>query len=129
MINLTIKQALQKLKNREISATELTKCYLDRIEKFGKELNCYITTTPERALADAAASDERYANNSALALDGMPIAMKDLFATRGIRTTAASRMLENFVPEYESTVSQKFIDAGTVLLGKANLDEFAMGTF
>jgi aspartyl-tRNA(Asn)/glutamyl-tRNA(Gln) amidotransferase subunit A len=129
MINLTIKEALQKLKNREISATELTKCYLERIEKFGKDLNCYITTTPERALADAAASDERYANGSALALDGMPIAMKDLFATRGIRTTAASRMLENFIPEYESTVSQKFIDAGTVLLGKANLDEFAMGTF
>lgn len=129
MINLTIKEALQKLKSREISATELTRAYLDRIEKFGKDLNCYITTTPERALADAAKSDEHYANGSALLLDGMPIAMKDLFATRGIRTTAASKMLENFVPEYESTVSQKFIDAGTVLLGKANLDEFAMGTF
>ena len=129
MINLTIKQALQKLHNREISATELTKAYLERIEKFGKDLNCYITITPERALADTAASDERYANGTTLPLDGMPIAMKDLFATRGIRTTAASRMLENFVPEYESTVSQKFIDAGTVLLGKANLDEFAMGTF
>ena len=125
MINLTIKQALQKLKSREISVTELTRAYLDRIEKFGKDLNCYITTTPERALKDAAASDERYANGSALPLDGMPIAMKDLFATRGIRTTAASRMLENFVPEYESTISQKLIDAGTVLLGKANLDEFA----
>lgn len=129
MINLTIKEALQKLKSREISATELTRAYLDRIEKFGSELNCYITTTPERALSDAQKSDERYANGNALALDGMPIAMKDLFATRGIRTTAASKMLENFVPEYESSVSQKFIDAGTVLLGKANLDEFAMGTF
>ena len=129
MINLTIKQALEKLQSREISATELTRAYLNRIEKFGKELNCYITITPERALADAAKSDERYANGTALPLDGMPIAMKDLFATRGIRTTAASKMLENFVPEYESTVSQKFIDAGTVLLGKANLDEFAMGTF
>ncbi|MBR5355248.1 MAG: Asp-tRNA(Asn)/Glu-tRNA(Gln) amidotransferase subunit GatA [Alphaproteobacteria bacterium] len=129
MINLTIKQTLAKLKSREISATELTRAYLDRIEKYGKELNCYITITPERALADAAASDERYKNGNALPLDGMPIAMKDLFATRGIRTTAASRMLENFVPQYESTVSQKFIDAGTVLLGKANLDEFAMGTF
>ena len=129
MINLTIKQALQKLKSREISATELTRAYLDRIEKFGSVLNGYITTTPERALSDAAKSDERYANGNALILDGMPIAMKDLFATRGIRTTAASKMLENFIPEYESTVSQKFIDAGTVLLGKANLDEFAMGTF
>lgn len=129
MIDLTITQALQKLKSRAISATELTRAYLNRIEKFGEKLNCYITTTPDRALADAAAADARYADGTADALDGIPIGMKDLFATRGIRTTAASRMLENFVPEYESTVSQKFIDAGTVLLGKTNLDEFAMGTF
>lgn len=129
MIDLTITQALAKLKSREISATELTRAYLDRIEKYGTDLNCYITVTPERALADAAASDARYASGDTRPLDGMPIAMKDLFATRGIRTTAASRMLENFIPEYESTVSQKFIDAGTVLLGKSNLDEFAMGTF
>ena len=129
MIDLTITEALQKLKSGEISAVELTRTYLDRIEKYGKELNCYITVTPERAMADAAASDARYAAGTALQLDGIPIEMKDLFATRGIRTTAASRMLENFVPEYESTVSQKFIDAGTVLLGKTNLDEFAMGTF
>ena len=129
MIDLTITQALQKLKSRAISATELTRAYLNRIEKFGEKLNCYITTTPDRALADAATADARYADGTAGTLDGIPIGMKDLFATRGIRTTAASRMLENFVPEYESTVSQKFIDAGTVLLGKTNLDEFAMGTF
>lgn len=129
MIDLTVSQALEKLKSREISATELTRAYLDRIEKYGTKLNCYITITPERALADAAASDARYASGAQLPLDGIPIGMKDLFATRGIRTTAASHMLENFVPEYESTVSQKFIDAGTVLLGKTNLDEFAMGTF
>ena len=129
MINLTLTEALKKLNNGEISAVELTRCYLDRIEKYGADLNCYITTTPERAMADAAASDARRAAGDAKFLDGAPIAMKDLFATRGIRTTAASRMLENFIPEYESTVSQKFIDAGTVLLGKANLDEFAMGTF
>ncbi|MDR2412669.1 MAG: Asp-tRNA(Asn)/Glu-tRNA(Gln) amidotransferase subunit GatA [Rickettsiales bacterium] len=129
MIDLTITEALAKLKSGEISATELTRAYLARIEKYGKELNCYITLTPERALADAAASDARYAAGNPLPLDGIPIGMKDLFATRGIRTTAASRMLENFIPEYESTVSQKFIDSGTVLLGKTNLDEFAMGTF
>jgi len=129
MINLTIKQALQKLKSGEISATELTNAHLDRIEKYNPELNAYITVTRERAVADAKAADERIANGSTHTLDGIPIAMKDLFATRGIRTTAASHMLENFVPEYESTVSQKFIDAGTVLLGKSNLDEFAMGTF
>ena len=129
MINLTLTEALQKLNTGEISAVELTRAYLDRIEKYGADLNCYITTTPERAMADAAASDARRAAGDALPLDGAPITMKDLFATRSIRTTAASRMLENFVPEYESTVSQKLIDAGTVLLGKANLDEFAMGTF
>ena len=129
MINLTLTESLEKLNSGEISAVELTRAYLDRIEKYGADLNCYITTTPERALADAAASDARRAAGNALPLDGAPIAMKDLFATRGIRTTAASRMLENFIPEYESTVSQKLIDAGTVLLGKANLDEFAMGTF
>jgi aspartyl-tRNA(Asn)/glutamyl-tRNA(Gln) amidotransferase subunit A len=129
MINLTLTEALQKLNTGEISAVELTRCYLDRIEKYGADLNCYITTTPERAMADAAASDARRVAGDALPLDGAPIAMKDLFATRSIRTTAASRMLENFVPEYESTVSQKLINAGTVLLGKANLDEFAMGTF
>ena len=129
MINLTLTEALQKLDAGEISAVELTRAYLERIEKYGADLNCYITTTPERALADAAASDARRSAGNALSLDGVPIAIKDLFATRGIRTTAASRMLENFVPEYESTVSQKLIDAGTVLLGKANLDEFAMGTF
>ena len=129
MINLTLTEVLEKLNNGDFSAVELTRAYLDRIEKYGADLNCYITTTPERAMADAAASDARRAAGNALALDGAPIAMKDLFATRGIRTTAASRMLENFIPEYESTVSQKLIDAGTVLLGKANLDEFAMGTF
>lgn len=129
MIDLTITEALEKLKSKEISATELTKAYLERIEKYGSELNCYITITPERALADAAASDARYADSNTLPLDGIPIGMKDLFATKGIRTTAASHMLENFIPEYESTVSQNLIDAGTVLLGKTNLDEFAMGTF
>lgn len=129
MINLTLTEALKKLNTGEISAVELTRAYLERIEKYGADLNCYITTTPERALADAVASDARRSAGNALPLDGAPIAIKDLFATRGIRTTAASRMLENFVPEYESTVSQKLIDTGTVLLGKANLDEFAMGTF
>lgn len=129
MIDLTIHEALEKLKSGEISATELTRAYIDRIEKYGNELNCYITRTPERALADAAESDKHYTDGTARALDGIPIGMKDLFATRGIRTTAASHMLENFVPEYESTISQNFIDSGSVLLGKTNLDEFAMGTF
>ncbi|MDR2268924.1 MAG: Asp-tRNA(Asn)/Glu-tRNA(Gln) amidotransferase subunit GatA, partial [Rickettsiales bacterium] len=129
MIDLTIKQALEKLKSREISAAELTRAYLDRIGKYGDVLNCYITRTPERALADAAESDKRYGDGTARPLEGIPIGMKDLFATKGIRTTAASKILENFIPQYESTISQKLADAGTVLLGKTNLDEFAMGTF
>lgn len=129
LIDLTLTEALGQLRTKKISATELTRAYLDRIEKYGAELNCYITTTPERALADAAESDKRYANDTARTLEGIPLGMKDLFATRGIRTTAGSHILENFIPEYESTVSQKLADAGTTLLGKTNLDEFAMGTF
>lgn len=129
LIDLTMTATLEHLRTKKISATELTRAYLERIEKFGTELNCYITTTPERALADAAESDKRYANGTARVLEGIPVGMKDIFATRGIRTTAASKMLENFIPEYESTISQKLADAGTTLLGKTNLDEFAMGTF
>ena len=126
LIDLTITQALEKLKSREISATELARAHLDRIEKLNPELNAYITVTAERAMADAATSDARYANGEARILDGIPIGMTDLFTTRGIRTTAGSKMLENFIPEYESTVSGKCINAGTVLLGKTNMDEFAM---
>ena len=100
MINLSITEALKKLQSREISATELARAHLERIEKYNPELNAYITVTAERALADAAAADERIRGGNARALDGIPIAMKDLFATKGIRTTAASHMLENFVPEY-----------------------------
>ncbi len=126
LIDLTLTEALAKLKSGEITSMQLTAAYLERIEQLNPELNAYITVTGARALADAAESDKRYAAGNPRALEGIPIGMKDLFTTRGIRTTAASRMLENFVPEYESTVSQKFIDAGAVLLGKTNMDEFAM---
>ncbi|MDR1027426.1 MAG: Asp-tRNA(Asn)/Glu-tRNA(Gln) amidotransferase subunit GatA [Rickettsiales bacterium] len=129
MIDLTIKEALEKMRAKEISAAELTRAHLERIDRFGAALNCYITRTPERALADAAESDRRWAAGEARALEGIPIGMKDLFCTKGIRTTAASKMLENFVPEYESEVSAQLAAAGTALLGKTNLDEFAMGTF
>jgi len=129
MTDLTIKQILAGLKERKFSATELTRAYLARMEKYGAALNCYITQTPERALLDAGESDRRYAAGEPRPLEGIPIGMKDLFCTKGIRTTAASKMLENFIPEYESTISQKLADAGTILLGKTNLDEFAMGTF
>jgi aspartyl-tRNA(Asn)/glutamyl-tRNA(Gln) amidotransferase subunit A len=91
-------------------------------------LNAFITETPERALEMAAASDVRLSAGEARPLEGLPLAIKDLFCTRGVRTTAASRILDNFVPPYESTVTQNLWDAGAVLLGKTNMDEFAMGS-
>lgn len=127
LVNLTIADALDLLNKKEISSVELTKAHLSEMEK-GRILNAYITETPERALSDAEASDKRRANGDKLgALDGIPIANKDLYCTKGIRTTAASKILSNFVPPYESTVSQKLKDAGTVMLGKVNTDQFAMG--
>jgi len=127
LTNLTIAAALKKLCAREITATELVSAHIAASEKL-RGLNCYITETPEQALLAAKAADVRYAAGNPLPLDGIPLANKDLFCSRGIRTTAASKILENFVPTYESTVSQKLLDAGVAFLGKANLDEFAMGS-
>lgn len=127
LVNLHISDALDLLNKKEISSVELTKAHLNEMEK-ARFLNAYITETPERALADAEASDKRRMNGESLgALDGIPIANKDLYCTKGVRTTAASKILSNFVPPYESTVSQKLKDAGTVMLGKVNTDQFAMG--
>ena len=125
--DLTLEQALKGLEAKQFTAVELTQSYVDAMAA-KRDLNCYITETPELALERAKASDARRASGTAGALDGIPIAMKDLFCTKGVRTTAASRILGDFVPPYESTVSQKLQDAGTVMLGKANLDEFAMGS-
>jgi aspartyl-tRNA(Asn)/glutamyl-tRNA(Gln) amidotransferase subunit A len=110
-----------------VSARELAEAHVRAIEAAGA-LNAFITTTPERALEMADRSDARIARGEARALEGLPIAIKDLFCTRDVKTTAGSRILENFVPSYESTVSQNLWDAGAVLLGKTNLDEFAMGS-
>ena len=91
-------------------------------------LNAFVTETPERALEMAAASDARLAKGEGGALEGLPLAIKDLFCTKGVRTTAGSRILGNFVPPYESTVTQNLWNAGAVMLGKTNMDEFAMGS-
>jgi aspartyl-tRNA(Asn)/glutamyl-tRNA(Gln) amidotransferase subunit A len=127
LIQLSLAQALMGLKSKTFSARELTQSYLDQIEHT-KAHNAYITVTPERALADAARSDEKWANGSAGALEGIPIGVKDAYCTKDILTTAASKMLHNFVPPYESTVTEKVFSAGAVLLGKTNLDEFCMGS-
>ena len=127
LVNLTIAEALDLLNKKEISSEELTKAHIAEMEK-GRVLNAFITETPELALEQAKASDEKRTNGSPLgALEGIPIANKDLYCTKGVRTTAASKILSNFVPPYESTVSQKLKDAGTVMLGKLNTDQFAMG--
>lgn len=127
LTNQTIAQALAGLKKKEFSATELMQAHIKVMEET-RHLNAYITETPELALAAAKESDKKIAGGEMRALEGIPIGMKDLFCTKGVRTTAASKILGNFVPEYESTVSGKMLADGALFLGKTNLDEFAMGS-
>ena len=126
-LDLTLAEARSALRAKEISSSELTGALVSAIAE-ARPLNAFITETPEQALAMAAASDRCIAAGEARALEGVPLAIKDLFCTKGVRTTAGSRILENFVPPYESTVTQNLWDAGAVLLGKTNMDEFAMGS-
>jgi len=124
---LTLAEAQAGLRARQFSSAELARAYIAAMEE-ALPNNAFTTETPERALAMAAASDERLAKGEARPLDGIPIAVKDLFCTKGVLTTAASHILDGFRPPYESTVSEKLWEAGAVMLGKANLDEFAMGS-
>lgn len=128
MINLTLSEALQKLKSKEISSVELTKSYLERIKKVEPKINAFVTITAEEALKNAKSADEKRANGSDLPLLGIPISVKDNFSTNGIRTTASSKVLENYIPPYDATVVQKLKDAGVVLLGKTNMDAWAHGS-
>jgi aspartyl-tRNA(Asn)/glutamyl-tRNA(Gln) amidotransferase subunit A len=127
LLALTLAEARAGLAGKKFSARELAAAYNDAVAET-KPLNAYITPTPERALAMADAADQRLAHGEALPLDGIPIAVKDLFCTKGILTTAGSHILDGFCPPYESTVTEKLWRAGAVMLGKANLDEFAMGS-
>jgi len=126
LVKLTIAEALNGLKNKDFSATELTGAYLKNMEK-GRKYNAYVLETPEIALKQAEVADENYQKGTNRALEGVPLGIKDLFCTKGIRSTACSHILENFVPEYESTVTQNLLNSGAVFLGKLNMDEFAMG--
>ena len=124
----TLKSLAVLLENNKISSKELTSEYLKNIEN-GKDLNCYNTISQEKALIDAEKSDERRkSQNLRSKYDGIPIGIKDLFCTKGVTTTASSKILSNFVPNYESTVTQNCDDAGLISLGKLNCDEFAMGS-
>ncbi|MDB2448803.1 Asp-tRNA(Asn)/Glu-tRNA(Gln) amidotransferase subunit GatA [bacterium] len=123
----TLKQLSDGLAAGDFSSVELTQHYLQRIAA-NSHLNAYITVTEDAALAAAKAADESRAKGQAGVLTGLPIAHKDIFCTQGVRTSCGSKMLDNFIAPYESTVTQRLNAAGTVMLGKANLDEFAMGS-
>ena len=112
----------------DFTSTELTSHYLERIEKHDKQLNSFISVTSDHALEQAKAADQRYKNEDAVPLDGIPIAHKDIFCTKGILTTCGSRMLSNFESPYSATVYEKLDKQGMVMLGKTNMDEFAMGS-
>ncbi|MDX9874412.1 MAG: Asp-tRNA(Asn)/Glu-tRNA(Gln) amidotransferase subunit GatA [Spongiibacteraceae bacterium] len=128
MHKLTLAEQLAGLAAKQFSSEELTLDYLARIERFDSRFNSYITLAPETALEAARAADAAYARGDAGALAGVPIAHKDLFCTAGIKTSCASKMLDNFVPPYDATLVSKLADAGVVMLGKTNMDEFAMGS-
>ncbi|KAA3629630.1 MAG: Asp-tRNA(Asn)/Glu-tRNA(Gln) amidotransferase subunit GatA [Proteobacteria bacterium] len=128
MYTKTLAEQARALRARELSSVELTRAYLERIERLAPELNCFITVTADDALAAAEAADLRIAAGEAVALTGLPIVHKDIFCTAGVKTSCGSRMLDPFVAPYDATVVSRLKAAGTVMLGKANMDEFAMGS-
>ena len=127
LTNLTIAEALNGLEKKDFTSVELTNAHIEAMAEH-KNLNSFITETPEIALEQAKKSDKKRASGDAGLLEGIPLAIKDLFCTNGVQTTAASHILEDFIPQYESTVTQNLFNDGAVMLGKTNLDEFAMGS-
>ena len=128
LTHLTLAEARDALKAKKFSAVELTEAHLSAIEKHNPALNAYVHHTPEIARAQAAAADAKLAKGEAGLLEGIPIGVKDLFCTKGVNSQAASHILDGFKPEYESTVTTKLFNEGAVMLGKLNMDEFAMGS-
>src|SRR5690606_38789181 len=128
LTKLSLAEARKGLKAKSFTATELTGAYLGAIEKANPSLNAFVAVTPEKALDMAKASDEKLAQGQGGTLEGIPLGIKDLFATKGVHTQAASHSLDGFKPEYESTVTANLWRDGAVMLGKLNMDEFAMGS-
>jgi len=128
MHNLTIAELIKGLQSKEFSSVELTQHFLNRIGSLNPAYNAVITVTAEQALKAAAEADMRLAAGNAPALCGVPILHKDIFCTNGVRTSCGSKMLDNFIPPYNATVVENFEQAGAVVLGKTNMDEFAMGS-
>jgi aspartyl-tRNA(Asn)/glutamyl-tRNA(Gln) amidotransferase subunit A len=127
MHNKTITDLAKGLRSKEFSSVELTQAYLDRIKK-NTDLNCYITLTEEQALKNAQHADKQLSAGNTDLLTGIPIAQKDIFCTQDVKTTCGSKMLDNFIAPYNATVIENFNQAGAVMLGKLNMDEFAMGS-
>ena len=129
MIGKSVSELHELLVRKDVSSTELTKAYIERIQTVDPELKAYLTVIEDQALAQAAEVDRKIAQNEVLgALEGIPMALKDNLCTEGVRTSCASKMLENFIPPYNATVTDRLQAAGTILLGKVNMDEFAMGS-
>ncbi len=128
LYNFTISEARSAIDKGEISPTELTNAVFNRIETVEKKIKAYVTLLKENALTQAKQAEDRIKNGLKQTLLGIPIAIKDNMCTKGIRTTCSSKILENFIPPYESTVTQKLKEQGYILIGKTNLDEFAMGS-
>ncbi|MCF8136210.1 MAG: Asp-tRNA(Asn)/Glu-tRNA(Gln) amidotransferase subunit GatA [Desulfotignum sp.] len=125
---LSLARAAQMLDEKKISSTELTRAYLDRIKTHDRTLNSFITADADAALAQAAAADDQIASNNHTPFTGIPVALKDLLCTKGMRTTCGSKILDNFVPQYDATVVEKLRQSHSVIIGKTNMDEFAMGS-
>ncbi len=129
LTNLTLQETYQLLITKKISSVELTQAMLKRAHEVDEKINAYVTIADDVALEQAKRADERLAKGENITpLTGIPFAMKDSISTRGVRTTCSSKILENYVPQYNATVTQKLADAGAVLLGKTNMDEFGMGS-
>src|SRR5215831_8928895 len=127
--SLTIHELAERFRRRELTPSEVTRAYLSRIEVIDPQVKAYLTITADQALRQAADADARFKSGAPRGLlDGVPIAVKDVLCTRGIRTSCGSRILEHFVPPYDATAVARLGDSGAVLLGKLNMDEFAMGS-
>ena len=124
----SVNEILTAVRDKKVSATEITNHYFSLIKKNNDELNCFITLTEEIALEKAKLIDNEISNNKFRPLSGLPIAQKDIFCTKGVKTSCGSKMLDNFISPYDATVIKKLNDAGTIMLGKTNMDEFAMGS-
>ncbi len=124
---LTITQAKEGLQKKEFSAVDLTKACLDQIKTFNPHLNTFLTVTEDSTIEEAKKADEKLKNGDDAPLLGIPIALKDIYSTKNIKTTAGSKVLEDYIPSFNATVVQKYIDAGAVILGKTNLDAWAHG--